>query len=242
MQVLTMYQPHATLSALGAKTVETRAMDTKHRGWTAIHAAKNTPGDVADMALIDPFKRVLDTMVPGYAGIDSLPQGAIIGVYWLAAVTDAVKAAYGWEQTDCHYLGGMTAARNLVPLYETAFGDYSTGRKAWWTTMIYQLPEPIPCRGMPGLWDTRLLHQELLLKWGDVDPTEKRIREQMLKEYSIDISKHAMDNAEWLSLVNNRGTLDYPNTVRRVPSSHAETPLVSQAPREGPARQPAGDE
>lgn len=36
MQVLTYYQPHATLSAIGAKTVETRAMDTKHRGWTAM--------------------------------------------------------------------------------------------------------------------------------------------------------------------------------------------------------------
>lgn len=223
MQVLTYFQPHATLHALGAKTVETRSMDTKHRGWTAIHAARHTPTDWREQAKVDPFLRVLTAHVPGYQGYDSLPSGAIIGVYWLAAVTDAVKACYGWKVREgITALPGETADYDDVPMYETAFGDYSTGRKAWWTTLIYQLPEPIPCPGLPGLWDSRLLHEGYNEhRDRGADPTELLIRRQMFNTHGIDITRHAMDDPALWRLVNRRGTLGHVPTLPSQPTSQA---------------------
>lgn len=44
MKALTLWQPWATLIAIGAKTIETRSWSTNHRGPLAIHAAKTTAG------------------------------------------------------------------------------------------------------------------------------------------------------------------------------------------------------
>ena len=35
---------------------------------------------------------------------------------------------------------------------ERAFGDYAPGRYAWLLSDVRALPEPLPARGMPGLW------------------------------------------------------------------------------------------
>lgn len=43
MPVLTLWQPWASLIALGAKTIETRGWSTSHRGRIAIHAAGRRP-------------------------------------------------------------------------------------------------------------------------------------------------------------------------------------------------------
>lgn len=43
MPVLTLWQPWASLVALGVKTIETRSWATKHRGRIAIHAAGRRP-------------------------------------------------------------------------------------------------------------------------------------------------------------------------------------------------------
>jgi hypothetical protein len=43
MKALTLWQPWASLIALGAKTIETRSWSTKYRGPLAIHAAKRRP-------------------------------------------------------------------------------------------------------------------------------------------------------------------------------------------------------
>ena len=41
MKALTLYQPWATLIAIGAKKIETRSWGTNYRGPLAIHAGKN---------------------------------------------------------------------------------------------------------------------------------------------------------------------------------------------------------
>lgn len=43
MKALTLWQPWATLVALGVKTIETRSWSTSYRGPLAIHAAKKAP-------------------------------------------------------------------------------------------------------------------------------------------------------------------------------------------------------
>ena len=43
MKALTLWQPWASLIAVGAKTIETRSWSTKYRGPLAIHAAKRRP-------------------------------------------------------------------------------------------------------------------------------------------------------------------------------------------------------
>ena len=41
----------------------------------------------------------------------------------------------------------------VVTATERAFGNYESGRRALLFANIRALPEPIPARGMPGLWD-----------------------------------------------------------------------------------------
>lgn len=43
MKAITLWQPWASLVAVGAKTIETRSWSTKHRGPLAIHAAAKRP-------------------------------------------------------------------------------------------------------------------------------------------------------------------------------------------------------
>lgn len=213
MHALTLYEPHASLMALGAKTIETRAMSTSHRGWLAIHAAKESPKEYRDMALVDPFRRTLEALVPGYDGFDSLPTGAIVGVCWLASVTDVDRAFHGMVlRRDKVALPGEQADYDDVPLHETWFGDYSAGRKAWWCTLLYPLPEPIECRGMPGMWDTEVLHQPAGLRI-QVDPTHLAVRTQILATHGVDIFKHALDDVALWRLVNRRGTLGHAPAV-----------------------------
>lgn len=46
MKALTLWQPWASLVALGVKTIETRSWSTKYRGPLAIHAAAKKPGRI----------------------------------------------------------------------------------------------------------------------------------------------------------------------------------------------------
>lgn len=153
MKALTLTQPWATLVAIGAKRIETRNWSTGYRGELAIHAAKGFPRRARDCCNLTFFSRVLE-QVPGvdyranppqhwyhvhqptYRG--GLPLGAIVAVARLAFVVS----------TEHHTLDPRW------PLTETerAFGDYSSGRSAWLLADVERLVEPIPCRGMLGLW------------------------------------------------------------------------------------------
>jgi hypothetical protein len=103
-----------------------------------------------DLSLSEPFRTALASsriMNPG-----RLPRGAIVAVAWLA----------GCEPTD-----NLVQARSLflpstgaeghpqfwgLTTKERAFGDYTPKRFAWPLADVRYLPEPIPYRGMLGLW------------------------------------------------------------------------------------------
>lgn len=135
MKALTLTQPYATLVAIGAKRIETRSWSTHYRGPLAIHAAKGFPRDCRELCASQPFLRELTR-----AGVSmpELPRGAILAVARLAFVmsTDHHTLDPRWPLTD----------------KERAFGDYDEGRYAWLLADVARLVEPIPCRGMLGLW------------------------------------------------------------------------------------------
>jgi len=137
---LSLWQPWATLMAIGAKKNETRSWETMYRGPLAIHAAKKWSGDLAHVVCRDPYRTVLDGLWPSGTsahdmGGKGLPLGCIVAVVRLHA---------------CIRIG----ERNAPPAgsNEFEFGDYTPGRFAWCTDNVQRLETPIPWKGAQGLF------------------------------------------------------------------------------------------
>lgn len=58
MKAITLWQPWASLIAIGAKKYETRSWKTNYRGPIAIHAAKKDPCKMP--ILVEPFETALN--------------------------------------------------------------------------------------------------------------------------------------------------------------------------------------
>lgn len=130
MICVSLWQPWASLIALGAKRFETRSWPTSHRGPIAIHAAKNNTQ--SSMFYRRPFFDVFKA-----AGIDSfhkLPLGCIVATARLVRCvrTEEIRATLSGE--------------------EIAFGDFTIGRFAWELADVRPLPTPVPYRGAQGLF------------------------------------------------------------------------------------------
>jgi hypothetical protein len=134
MKALTLWQPWATLVAIGAKSIETRSWSTRHRGPLAIHAAKRFPPGAQSLAMEREFRTVL--LEAGYGDPETLPRGAVVAVAQLVDVrtTDEVR-------------GVLQATPR-----ETIYGDFSRGRWAWVLRDVVRLPQPIQAYGGRGLW------------------------------------------------------------------------------------------
>ncbi len=128
MWAITLPRAMAWLTALGARTIETRPRETRYRGLLAVHAA------AAAGVVTDPYHRqVLST---GGLNPDRLPGGAVIAVCRLV---------------DCR---PITAAE--CPCYpEYAFGRFIPGWFAWHLADVRALPASVPARGHAGLWRWR---------------------------------------------------------------------------------------
>lgn len=137
IKALSLWQPWASLVALGAKRIETRNWRTPYTGPIAIHATKTWVEGTASLALQEPYRGAL-----GAAGVKflrDLPLGAVVAVATLA----------GCVQTDV-----LLRDRSYgVTPQEEAFGDYGEGRWGWLLRDIRRLPEPIPAKGAQGLWE-----------------------------------------------------------------------------------------
>lgn len=131
---LSLWQPWATLMAIGAKRIETRSWGTHYRGPLAIHAAKRWDSFTRLTALRSPFVDELRDV--GYEErlreVPFLPLGSIV------AVVDLI---------DVGPIG------DLPPDYpESAFGDYTPGRFAWVTENEREIV-PVPWRGRQRLFN-----------------------------------------------------------------------------------------
>lgn len=131
MKCLSLWQPWASWMAWGVKSIETRSWYTSYRGPLLIHAAKTEKGceEFFNTPELLALWRKYDK------GPDDLPFGAII------AVAD---------------LAGCRATEELLPMIsETVrlLGNYEPGRFGWMTRNAREFAQPIPYRGMQGLFD-----------------------------------------------------------------------------------------
>lgn len=162
MKVLSLNPPHGTLIAacerfpdLG-KHIETRGRwHYRYRGPLLIHQTVGL-GEMFDseeelraFCAQEPFRSTLAVM--GYRDASELPRGAIVArVELVGAVRTEALTRYGpttWDGPDGRRY------RYEVSERERTFGNYALGRRALLLADIKELREPIPARGMPGLWD-----------------------------------------------------------------------------------------
>jgi hypothetical protein len=156
MKALTLYQPWATLVAIGAKRIETRSWHTYYRGPLAIHAGmekryiNHRSHDY--ICNEEPFYSVL--MEAGALWHDNqffgaLPLGCIVATCELVNckridVGDWFPANLGWWKNKMFWEASER---------EWAFGDHSVGRFMWFLANIKILDDPVPVKGSMGLWE-----------------------------------------------------------------------------------------
>jgi len=134
VKALTLWQPWATLIALGEKHYETRHWVTPYRGPLVIHAAaRKVRPDELNL-------QILDTLGAHGLEIDDLPLGAGLCVVNMTKV---------WNTTTLVTFAGLD-------IKERSFGNYTPGRYAWQLDNLRVFPQPIPAKGEQGLWEWRL--------------------------------------------------------------------------------------
>lgn len=133
MKAITLWQPWATLIAIGAKQFETRSWDTNYRGPLAIHAAKRP---VSRVDVSPAISRALAEN--GYADYDwsKLPYGCIV------CTVDLVYTLYTEQAVGSSLFGPL----------ELHFGDYTPGRFAWRLDDV-QPVDNVPAVGRQGFWE-----------------------------------------------------------------------------------------
>ena len=132
MKTISLWQPWATLVAVGEKQYETRSWHTKYRGLLAIHASKRLEQIQKEYCLQEPFVSALHDH--GFSQMN-LPLGSIIAVVKIVDIckTDAVRANLSRK--------------------EIAFGNYGEGRYAWKLEIVQCLAKPILMSGAMGLFE-----------------------------------------------------------------------------------------
>ena len=140
MKAITIWQPWASLLAMGAKQYETRSWEAAYRGPIAIHAAKRPVRRIIDAltaeqgdswTTLDYFESLF--MRPGE--LNQLPTGAIVGTAIL---------------TRCNLITEAFVER-LTPM-ELALGDFTLGRYAWEFSDMKTIA-PVSAKGKQGLWN-----------------------------------------------------------------------------------------
>jgi hypothetical protein len=139
-KAISLWQPWATLIAIGAKRFETRSWypHDHYRGPIVIHAAKKWDSGLNSMCFDEPFFSALT------AGRDkplfkfNLPLGCALAI------------------ADLTHVYRSEAARADQSEQELAFGDWSPGRFVWEMENVRPFPEPIPVKGAQGLFTVEL--------------------------------------------------------------------------------------
>lgn len=144
MKCISLWQPWATLIAIGAKRIETRSWATDYRGPLAIHAARRWTPAQRQFSSSQPCRNLLLAAGfpwwrrgPGRFDWHGLPRGEIVAVCRLVTCVPACSALTASPEND----------------QERAFGDYSGGRWAWILADVAALKRPVSCRGQRGLFD-----------------------------------------------------------------------------------------
>ena len=126
LRAITVWQPHASLIAIGAKTIETRSWATKYRGPVLIHAAKRKPwvsdrhGWIGRYQLgrwCEHMEHVQECECDEESFLD--PRCESEAVFAPALLND--EGAHGWSLATYLPLGAVVAVAELVdcvPIHE----------------------------------------------------------------------------------------------------------------------------
>ncbi len=179
MKCLTLWQPWATLVAVGAKQFETRSWPCHHRGPLAIHASMTDP--YGNYAIRTSIRRNFDLWADALKGqcrinttkkqidLDGLPRGHVVGI---TRMVDCLPAETLFEVTQLHNAGALRQMvgkllydshsdrvielANKGPLLserERLFGQFSAGRFGFLLADAKKLEQPVPLKGKQGLFD-----------------------------------------------------------------------------------------
>lgn len=154
MKAISLWTLWAMLIALGYKKIETRswkAPDYLIGQRIAIHATKAMPGWV----------KPLCRKFAEFLGIDGTCEGSWLyalenGVGPFGKVVATARLAGCYQITAKDIQGKHNAwleGWGFVKGNELEFGDYTPGRWAWILEDIQALPEPVPAKGMQGIWE-----------------------------------------------------------------------------------------
>lgn len=149
IKCISLWQPWASLMAIGAKKNETRHWPIDYTGLFAIHAAQRLEKEWLEE---DPFYGHLNRGVLGRKDVlpdedrfpfglqikNNLPRMAIVSVGILArcvSTNKRVDTPMPDDDSD-----------------EFAFGNYQRNRFIWATRSMVALPKPIPYKGQQGIW------------------------------------------------------------------------------------------
>jgi hypothetical protein len=139
MRALSLYEPWATLIALGEKRYETRSWSTTYRGPLLICASKRR----LPIYQYPPIGKVQLALNKVNLLLDNLNWGR--AVCWL----DLIEI-YQTEQVFLEPMGT-----------EQYFGDFSPGRFAWKLENVRRFKAPPVVRGKQGLFNVNDLHGSL---------------------------------------------------------------------------------
>ena len=131
MRAISLWQPWASLWAMGEKINETRGWCTKVRGKVLIHSAKRFQRHERCLCRQWPFS---DLLYKQYSTICNIPCGTLIG--WI----DLVRC----DPTE--------SIRDILSDQELELGNYSDGRFAWRTQGCGLFENPIPYKGKQGFF------------------------------------------------------------------------------------------
>lgn len=138
-KAISLYQPWASLCLLPhpekpdvpVKQYETRPWHLSYRGPLLIHAAKRFTREERAACHYSPLREALQER---YGAAEALPTGALLGLVELAGCYPTSKVA------------------DDLDVYAAAMGNYNPGRWAWQIIRPRLFADPIPYRGLQGLF------------------------------------------------------------------------------------------
>lgn len=159
MKAISLWQPWASLIAIGAKRFETRSWATNYRGPLLICAAKTIPVSKIRPALREPvLKDALRRLI-----IPTHPQPSPTAVFLTEVAVKLLPSGVALCIVD---LVDCIRTENLIEDYraDIPFGDFSYGRFAWKLESVRAFKEPFPVRGAQGLFkvdDSLIIRREM---------------------------------------------------------------------------------
>ena len=162
IRIISLWQPWASLIALGLKQYETRSWSTDYRGRLAIHAAKRpvNKDELADISYNSAGHLTWEQI-----SAINYPLGCIVAIADLRDCLPMSNQEPRDGQVNHFEKGIFESAKWHVLIHamsplELSVGDWQLGRYAWKLENVVALPQPIPFKGGQGL--RRLTDAEVL--------------------------------------------------------------------------------